>query len=134
MSFNTTTISSLHWPLLARRSVHVSPPHILDLHFRDICLYILYYVCFTCTRLVDYQLRFDQQAEETNIPPLIVGSPTPSTSTLSGMRLRSHVGFSCANKHSPITLAISLTLLRFVTPDGWKGETRQEKHSGHTIA
>ena len=56
MSFNTTTVSSLHRPLLARRSVYVAPPHILDLDFRDICLYILYCICFTCTRLAGYRL------------------------------------------------------------------------------
>ena len=55
MSFNTTTIS-LHRPLLARRSVFVAPSHILDLDFRDIRLYILYCICFTCTRLADYRL------------------------------------------------------------------------------
>jgi len=65
---------------------------------------------------------------------MIVSSPTPSTSALLGMRLRSHMGFSCANKHSPITLVISFTLLRFVTSDGGKGETKQEKHSGRTMA
>jgi len=70
MPFNTTTISSLHRPLLARRSVLVAPSHILDLDFRDIRLYILYYICFTCTRFVDYRLRFDEEAEKTNIPPL----------------------------------------------------------------
>jgi len=51
------------------------------------------------------------------------------------MRLHSHVGFSCVNKHSPgITLAISLAPLWFVTSDGGKGETRQEEQSGRTMA
>jgi len=50
------------------------------------------------------------------------------------MGLQSHVGFSCVNKHSLITLAISLALLRFFTSDGGKGEIRQEQHSRNTMA
>jgi len=71
--FTPSTMMSFHLPLPTSADLSFRicrPTHILDLHFRDICFYILYYVCFTCTRLVDYRLRFDQEVEEMNILPL----------------------------------------------------------------